>query len=268
MTDLKDFPMSPALEKAIIAKVKAETKRTDLESLALEAEAQFDELRERNAKAELRTSLAHAIDAEQTAIATRINTDALVRAERFTLAGDHYHHQLHFAAPVDYKSVDKALQQLAVWDRQNPECDINITINSPGGDAIAGLHLFDQLVAYSLRGVDGKGTGGGHHKVTVTVRGHAASMAGILLQAADERVIGPTSWLMIHEISAGTGGKIGEIKDDYEWFKVMCEQIAEVFVVRSGGKISAKDFAAKWTDRNWWINAKDSLKFGFVDRIG
>lgn len=261
MTAPLQYQMTPALEKAAIEKMKAETRLSELSAAGMQLELAAADLKLADARAELRMSEARAVEAEHEAETARIATALNARQEAYTLAQEHYHHTMTFGAAVTEKSVASALTQLHVWDVQDGKCPMNIIINSPGGEAMPGLHLFDQLTAYSLRA-------GGTHKVTVTVRGRAASMAGILLQAADVRRIGPESWLMIHEISAGTGGKVGEMKDDLKWFELMCDRIANVFLERSGGKITAGQFHEGWTDRNWWLPSSTALQLGFVDEIG
>ena len=59
-------------------------------------------------------------------------------------------------------------------------------------------------------------------------------MAGILLQAGDIRIMGAESWLMIHEISFGASGKIGEIEDTVEWVKKIQERVVKIFAVDRG----------------------------------
>lgn len=254
-------PKSEAIEQATVDKLKAEAKKLHAESDRIKLELDLRDLAMAQGEADVRTSLANAKEAEHNAEAARISAAASVRQEAFTLASDHYHHELHFACPVEGKSVDKALQQLAVWHRQDPECDMTITIHSEGGSALDGIHLFDQLWAYSLRG-------GGTHQITVKVKGYAASMAAILVQAADVRVIGPQSWMMIHKVSAGTSGRVTEMMNTVKFLEHMCDRIAKVFVERSGGKISADTFAEKWEHTDWWLNAEQALEYGFVDRIG
>jgi ATP-dependent protease ClpP protease subunit len=123
------------------------------------------------------------------------------------------------------------------------------------------MHLFDALTSYSKRG-------GGTHEITMIVRGYAASMAAILLQSVDVRVIGPESYLLVHEISAGAIGKIGEMKDDMKWYERVCERIATIFVQRSGGKVTKAKFKANWTRKDWWLDSDEALRLGFVDKIG
>lgn len=195
------------------------------------------------------------------ATAQRIQTNALERAERDDLTHDRFYHHYTFGDSVGQLSVNHCLRELALWDRQDSECDINLTVNSPGGSVIAGMHLFDQLATYSLRG-------GGKHKVTITVRGYAASMAGILLQSADVRRIGAESYLMIHEISTFAQGKIGELKDEMKFLDRISARVADIFVTRTEGKISMEDFQKGWHRADWWLDSKQAVELGFADEIG
>lgn len=190
-----------------------------------------------------------------------LRTAQALREEQHYLCGDDIVHEHYFTGPVDERTVHHAAQHMALWHRLDPTCDMNLVVHSPGGSVLAGLNLFDQLSAYSVRG-------GGTHHVTITIRGLAASMAGILVQAADERVIGPESYLMIHELSAQTGGKIGEIKDAMKFYERLGERIADIYVNRSGGRITLPEFKAMWTDRDVYLDSSQALAYGFVDRIG
>jgi ATP-dependent protease ClpP protease subunit len=220
--------------------------------------------------AERRKALAEALNAEHNAELARISRDQAVRQEKIIMAGNHHHHLYEFTTGVYEEPVSACLSQLAIWDRQDANCDMYIVIDSPGGSVIDGMHLFDQLSVYSKRPWDvanripgTKGT----HKTTMTVRGYAASMAGILLQAADERVIGPESYLMIHEISSFTGGKIGEIKDEVKFMEKISQRVVEIFVARSG-RITEEQFKKEWERKDWWLTSQEALDLGFVDRIG
>lgn len=204
---------------------------------------------------------ANVLEAQHDAALRGITLNERKRMEDLAVIQDHYVFHHYFDGFVGEKSVYAALNTLAAWDRAHPDCDMNITINSPGGSVIDGMHLFDQLTAYSRRK-------GGRHKVTITVRGYAASMAAILLQAADERVIGPESYLLVHEVSAGASGKIGELKDDLKWYEKMCDRIAHIFVERSSGLVTAEQFKSNWERKDWWLDSEESLELGFVDRIG
>ena len=242
------------VEEATIAKLSAEAYKLTAEANSYLAEAD-------TAEVELVVAQSHALEAAANAEMARIQRDNALRQEAFALAADHYHYHHHFSGAVNEKSVDRTLQQLAVWHRQNPECPMNITIQSQGGDAMDGFHLFDQLVAYSLRG-------GGSHKVTMTVRGYAASMAAILLQAADERLMGRESFIMIHEISSGVSGKIDELRTEVKFIEHMCDRVVDLFIERSNRKITKKQFQTNWASRDWWVDSKGAVSYGFIDRIG
>lgn len=245
MTDTK----SPALEAAEIVKLEAE-------AAAASAQAAKD--------------AAIAVKEQNNAAISAITLAERVRVEELTKVQDHYVFHHTFDGPVKPESVYGLLNSMSAWDRQNPDSAWTIDICSPGGSVISGMHLFDQIVKYSKRG-------GGNHHITITVRGYAASMAGILLQAADTRRIGPESYLMIHEIASGTGGKIGEIKDDVKWYEKVCSRIVDIFVERSAEAsrenpdikpIQKAVFKKNWERIDWWLDSTESLKHGFVDEIG
>jgi ATP-dependent protease ClpP protease subunit len=242
-----EYSPSPAHEKALIAKLKAE-----------EAELKYQqELR----KAEIAKTLAEAQREEHEAAMAGIARKERQRIEDLTAVSDHFVFHHTFDGAVGANSVKICLQTMDAWHRQHENSEWTITMNSPGGSVTEGMHLFDALTAYSKRG-------GGTHQITMIVRGYAASMAAILLQAVDKRVIGPESYLLIHEISAAAIGKVGEMKDDMKWYEKICDRIATIFVQRSGGKISKGKFKANWTRKDWWLSSDEALALGFVDEVG
>jgi ATP-dependent protease ClpP protease subunit len=191
----------------------------------------------------------------------KINLERAVRTEEFDLLGDFYHHVYFFDSDVTQKSVNSCLRTLEAWHRQDPACDMEIRITSYGGSVVHGMSLVDQLTQYSLRG-------GGTHKITITVRGAAASMAAIILQTADVRLMGQQAYLLVHEPSGVAEGSTGDLKDTMKWFDSISNRIAELFVARSGGKISLPDFQNLWQRRDVWLDSDESLGYGFVDAIG
>lgn len=242
-------PKSPALEAAEIAKLNADV-------VALGAAAAKD--------------AAIALKEQRNAEMSAITLAERVRVEELTLVQDHYVFHHTFDGPVNPTNVYGLLNTMSAWHRQYPQSNWTIDINSPGGSVIAGMHLFDQIIAHSKRG-------GGSHHITMTVRGYAASMAGILLQAADTRRCGPESYVMIHEVSSFAQGKIGELKDEIKFLDVMSERIKDIFVARANEVaavtegvtgITHEDFQAKWHRQDWWLTSKDSLAYGFIDEIG
>lgn len=191
----------------------------------------------------------------------KINRDRIVRQESFDLLADFYHHTYFFDGDVTQKSVNTCMRTLEAWHREDPTCDIELKITSYGGSVIHGMSLVDVLTGYSLRG-------GGSHKITIRVLGTAASMAAIILQTADVRMMGKEAYLLVHEPSGVAEGTHGDLKDVIAWFDLVSERIARLFVDRSGGKISMEDFEALWQRRDVWLDSEKSLAYGFVDAIG
>lgn len=189
-----------------------------------------------------------------------LRTSQALREERHFLATDDMRQKHFFVGLVDSANVGSCSQHLEFWHRLDPTCDMNIEIHSQGGNVLAGLSLFDQLTRYSKRG------GGGHH-LTITVHGLAASMATVLVQAADHRIIGPESFFMVHELSGNTAGKIGELQDTMNFYQKMNTRIGEIYVERSNGKCSAERFNTLWTRQDVWLNAQEAFDLGFVDEI-
>lgn len=170
------------------------------------------------------------------------------------LAGDEYHHVYRFLGDVGSASVKACIEQLQMWDRLDPKCDITIVFHSPGGDVVAGMALWDFLTEIKER-----------HHLTTVARGYAASMAGILLQAGHVRQMGKEAWLLIHEASFGVMGSMGEVEDRVDWVRKVQGRILDIFTERS--KLSRLQIRKRWARRDWWISSDEALKWGFVDEI-
>lgn len=215
-----------------------------------------------------RKALADAASAEYHAETARIAADSSKRQEKVNLTGNHHHREFWFNDGVDESSVGDCVAQLAVWHRMDPECDMTVKINSPGGSVFDGMHLFDDVSAYSKREWDDRPLPKGTHHTTVVGRGMAASMGGILLQSFDTRVIGPECWILIHEISTMAAGKLSEIREDSKFWDRVADRVADIFVRRSNGKITRTQFKRKWDGKEWWLSSQEALELGFVDAIG
>ncbi len=179
----------------------------------------------------------------------------LEREEKETLVGDKYNHIFQFNEVVTSSSAKVCMNQLATWDRLEEGCSIEISFNSPGGEIIAGMAMFDFI--QEIRAKD--------HRVTTSTRGMAASMAGILLMAGDHRVMGKEAWLLIHEASFGAAGSMGSVEDTVEWVKRIQKRILNIFASRS--KLSSISIGRKWKRKDWWISSDEALKWGFVDEV-
>jgi len=134
---------------------------------------------------------------------------------------------------------------------------IVIEFSSPGGDVFAGLKLFDEITRFRNNG---------DRQVTTVCRGYSASMAAVLLQAGDDRVIGSESLLMLHEISTGAIGKAFELRDEAEFADRVTRRICDIFARRS--RLNSDEIFAKIDRRDWWITAEEAVDLGFADRVG
>ena len=247
--------------RAEIARIQAETEKT---------------LNERDmSQAALQTIKAESMRSQIAADQARLLFDQ-------ELAKDRYHHVLRFSSTVFDESVDFAIDQLTVWHRMSPECDIEIVFDSPGGDVITGMDLFDYLQELKR---------GGHNLVTAA-RGMAASMGGILLQAGlptieaprSKRVMGREAHVLLHEPSTVVIGKTGEIEDEMVFLRAVQDRVLGIFA--AGSKyafergtsemaLTAEQFAEGdkslgilgWKRRDWWLNSDDCLKYGIVDEL-
>ena len=172
------------------------------------------------------------------------------------LSSDRFHQVYHFDSPVSDLAVKICMGQLTEWHRLYRGAKIDILINSPGGDTIAGFALFDYILHLREEG----------HEIVTTALGMAASMAGVLLQAGTTRVMGRDAWLLLHEGSFGAIGSMGAVEDQIEWIKKMQNRILDIFASRAN--ISKEEIAGRWKRRDWWMSADEALEYGLIDKIG
>jgi ATP-dependent Clp endopeptidase proteolytic subunit ClpP len=165
---------------------------------------------------------------------------------------------LYFWDVVSEDSVLDLTKQLEAWvaDKDNKDKPVRIIMNSPGGSVFAGFALMDEIANVRARG----------HHVKIEAYGMAASAAGFILQAADERVIGANSWVLIHQISGGTEGKYAAMMADLKF----TGQLQDQFLVRlsNRSKLSLATIHDHIDNgQDWWISADDALKYGLVDSV-
>ncbi len=230
------------------AEIEAEVAKALAEAEKLKAEAD-------RARAQTRKAEAEAEVAEATAYNSAIALERVKLARAKELSDDEFYHVYQFTGHVNSGSVEKCSDMLKFWHRTESECPIEIVFNSPGGGVIEGMVLFDLIRSLADDG----------HKVTTVAMGVAASMAGILLQAGDHRVMGKEASLLIHEAQFGVSGKIGDVEDTVAWVKKIQGRILDIFAARS--KMSKKQIANRWRRKDWWLDSTDALKYGFVDEV-
>ena len=228
----------------------------EAEKTKLEAEAAFHAAEAERQRALARKMAAAAAQEEFRQRKAEIELEKAEEHRKKELAADEYYHVYRFSDEVNRGTVASCIASLKVWDRHEPECDIEIIFSSPGGGIIEGFVLFDFIAGLRDR-----------HKITTVNMGWAASMAGVLLQAGDKRVMGKNAVVLIHEASFVAAGSMGEVEDTIELIKMLQERVIAIFVERSKGKLTSATIKRKWKRKNWWLNAEECLKLRLVDEI-
>src|SRR4051794_724172 len=149
---------------------------------------------------------------------TVLELASLRRRERDSIADPGEAHVYTFYASVDPENVQQCMNELGQWSRRDPGSPITVIFNSPGGSVLDGLALFDYL--RRLRSVG--------HFVTTMALGRAASMGAVLLQAGDHRVMGENAFLLIHEVSNHTTGKVSEMEDGVEFTRRLQKRLLAI----------------------------------------
>lgn len=181
------------------------------------------------------------------------------------LAEDEHHRVYRFTSSVDAGSVKACMSTLQSWSRIDPKCPMTVVFSSPGGSIIEGMALFDFLQEMRRQG----------HRITTIARGYAASMAGILLQAGDWRIMGAESYLLIHEASFGAVGSFGEVEDMVKFVEKIQDRVLNIFAQRSAAadpktatkKLSKAQIKKRWHRKDWWLSSDEALAHGFIDEI-
>ena len=177
-------------------------------------------------------------------------------SHKFNIAQENFTGVFRLYGAIDACSMERLRISTGRYAAACPDEPITLVISSGGGSVFDGWVLFDHLRALSAQG----------HKITTLVRGMAGSMAAVLTQAGDVRIIGPESYLVIHEPSSVAWGKTSDLIDELDMMKRLTRQAEDVFARRS--KLSAKEIKAKTLKRDWYVASKECKTLGFVDRIG
>ena len=207
-----------------------------------------DHIALRRAAAELRKAEADADKAELEAAAAR-------RREAETRADAAHDLTYTFYDEVNEASVRAAMSTLAAWSRREPGAPLRIVLNSPGGRVLDGLAFVDFLMGLRRAG----------HRLRIEVLGRAASMGGVVLQAADERVMGANAFLLVHEVSGGAEGRSSELGDRIEFYEQMERRIVALLCSRS--TLTERQIRSRWIRKDWWLGAEEAVALGLADTV-
>jgi ATP-dependent Clp protease, protease subunit len=143
--------------------------------------------------------------------------------------------------------------QLLLLSAEDPDSDIWLYINSPGGSVTAGMAIFD-----TMKWVP--------NDVCTVAMGLAASMGQFLLSAGTrgKRYATPHARVMMHQPSGGIGGTASDIKIQAEQMLHIKKQMAELIAEHTGQSV---DQIEKDSDRDRWFTAHEAKEYGFVDHV-
>lgn len=143
--------------------------------------------------------------------------------------------------------------QLLFLESQDPEKEINLYINSPGGSVTAGLAIYDTMRYITA-------------PVSTVCMGRAASMGALLLTAGAKgmRYALPNSQIMVHQPSGGFQGQATDIDIHAREVLRLKERLNQIMAEHTGQSIEA---ITKATERDNFMTAQDAVDFGLVDRV-
>lgn len=186
---------------------------------------------------------------------TLLELDAMRRSERDRAADARAAHVYTFYSGVDSDSVQQCMAELGTWSRRDPGAEITVIFNSPGGSVLDGLALFDYLRQLRALG----------HPVTTMALGRAASMGAVLLQAGSKRVMGRNAFLLIHEVSHQSVGKVSEMEDSVGFTKRLQQRLLAILAERS--TLSDREINRRWSRKDWWLDAEEAVALGLADEL-
>lgn len=154
---------------------------------------------------------------------------------------------------VNDASASVIVAQLLFLESEDPEKDINLYINSPGGVITAGMAIYDTMQFIKC-------------DVSTVCIGMAASMGAFLLAggAKGKRMALPNAEIMIHQPAGGAQGQATEIEITAKHILATKEKMARIMAQNTG-----QDFEVIMadTERDNWKSAEEALKYGLIDRI-
>jgi ATP-dependent Clp protease protease subunit len=154
---------------------------------------------------------------------------------------------------VDNASASVIIAQLLYLEGQDPEKDIYLYINSPGGSITSGMAIYDTMQYIKP-------------DVSTICIGMAASMGAFLLSsgAPGKRFALPNSEIMIHQPLGGTKGQATDIKIHAERILKMRSSLNEILAKNTGKDILTIE---KDTERDNFMSAKEAMEYGLVDKV-
>ncbi|MFA5748222.1 MAG: ATP-dependent Clp protease proteolytic subunit [Candidatus Absconditabacterales bacterium] len=158
--------------------------------------------------------------------------------------------------PIDSHIVSSVVAQLLFLEKKDPDKDIIMYINTPGGEVYSGMAIYDTMQYVKC-------------DIVTIATGLAASMGSIFLTGGTKgkRYALPHSKIMIHQPLISGGGLTGQATDiqiEAEEMMKIKKMFIEIVAKHTGQKIEKVE---QDMERNKWMNPKDALEYGLIDKI-
>jgi ATP-dependent Clp protease protease subunit len=155
--------------------------------------------------------------------------------------------------PVNDQAANLVVAQLLFLESENPDKDISLYINSPGGSVYSGMAIYDTMQFVKP-------------DVSTICVGMAASMGAFLLAAGakGKRYALPNSRIMIHQPSGGSQGQASDIEIQAREILHLRERMNKILADRTGQSVER---IARDTDRDNFLSAEDAVSYGLIDKI-
>jgi ATP-dependent Clp protease, protease subunit len=160
---------------------------------------------------------------------------------------------IFLVGPISDGMANVIVAQLLFLESENPDKDIHLYINSPGGSVSAGMAVYDTMQFIKP-------------DVSTLCTGLAASMGAFLLCAGakGKRFCLPNSRVMIHQPSGGFSGQASDIEIHAKEVLYLKKKLNEMMAQHTGQSLEVID---RDTDRDNFMGAEDALKYGLIDRV-
>jgi ATP-dependent Clp protease protease subunit len=160
---------------------------------------------------------------------------------------------IFFVGPVNDHSANLVVAQLLFLESENPDKDISLYINSPGGSVYAGMAIYDTMQFVKP-------------DVSTLCTGIAASMGAFLLSAGTKgkRYTLPNSRIMIHQPSGGAQGQASDIQIQAREILNLRERLNTILSKNTGQPVER---IAEDTERDNFMSAEDAVSYGLVDKV-
>jgi len=160
---------------------------------------------------------------------------------------------IFMVGPVHDQMANLIVAQLLFLESENPDKDISLYINSPGGSVSAGMAIFDTMQFIKP-------------DVSTLCTGMAASMGAFLLAAGTKgkRFSLPNSRIMIHQPSGGSQGQASDIEIQAREILYLRSRLNGILAERTGQTVEQ---IAKDTDRDRFMSADESAEYGLIDKV-